>query len=934
MSVEAALHAVLAEVPVPGLSSAFNLFRFIVSSVQAVKESKKQLEVLAKGVGELLSTLNAQFKGSRLVAANCVKPLADLESLLQCIHRFVQRERDKAFLKSLLSKDSRINQIESFYRRIGLTVGAFHISSLLSVQDMLRNNETARIDDAGMLNAQLRGLQQNQDDLRNVLEINHNNMFAMMAALQRRLNVAPGNDQEQNFYSHTLQYLTSMSGRSVQLEDWMVASYDVEYGPEIGVGGFGKVYRGTWNRMEVAIKVLQNVAGVKANVVLLRKEVNIWLNLRHPHILQFLGANTLDDSPFLVMPYIPYNARQFLEQRPTFDPLYILRDVSLALQFMHSKRICHGDLKGVNILVEKSGRALLCDFGLSRIKADATSRAAHTASTVIAGSRNWMAPELLAGSSPKMPSDIYAFGMTLFELYTDETPLVNIAHTDFIELVFRSGVRPERPDLEDVPKLTDSLWTLAEKCWLQDAKARPTAGQIHALVVDIISETPVPSPGEHMIDSPGGTETRNHNHNLPGDIEASSKDQQEKLSAMSKKLANAHYDADQYKEAEELYPEVVKTQKHVLGADHPDTLLSMARLVYTYNELGKWKEAEELGLEVLEKRKQVLGVDHPYTLISMFTLAITCSQLGKWKHAEELELDVVKRQKQVLGADHPDTLRSMANLAITYKELEKWTQANQLGLEVFKRRTQALGINHPDTLRSMANLAITYNDLEKWKQAERFGQEVVERRKHVLGADHPDTLISMFNLAIAHSHLGKWDRAKELEQEVVKQWKRVLGADHPDTLQAMHNLAITCNSEELGLEVVKRRKQVLGVDHPDTLCSMANLASTYNYLRKWKEAEELGLDVVKTQKRVLGADHPDTFMSMLELAITCGKLGKWKEAEELELEVVKTRKQVLGADHPDTLIAMSNLVMIYRELGKHNDAEALSKTIKDIRKWS
>jgi hypothetical protein len=62
-------------------------------------------------------------------------------------------------------------------------------------------------------------------------------MLAMMASLQRRLNVAPNNSQEQSFYSHTLQYLTSMSSRQVQLEDWMIASFDVDYGPEVGVGG-------------------------------------------------------------------------------------------------------------------------------------------------------------------------------------------------------------------------------------------------------------------------------------------------------------------------------------------------------------------------------------------------------------------------------------------------------------------------------------------------------------------------------------------------------------------------------------------------------------------------------------------------------------------------------------------------------------------------
>jgi hypothetical protein len=68
-------------------------------------------------------------------------------------------------------------------------------------------------------------------------EINHNNMLAMMASIQRKLTVTPSNTHEKKFYSHTLEYLTSMSGGPVKLEDWMVASFDVEFGPEIGVGG-------------------------------------------------------------------------------------------------------------------------------------------------------------------------------------------------------------------------------------------------------------------------------------------------------------------------------------------------------------------------------------------------------------------------------------------------------------------------------------------------------------------------------------------------------------------------------------------------------------------------------------------------------------------------------------------------------------------------
>lgn len=62
-------------------------------------------------------------------------------------------------------------------------------------------------------------------------------MLAMMACIQRRLDSEHINPPEQIFYSHTLQYLTSMSGRQVKLEDWMIASFDVDYGAEIGAGG-------------------------------------------------------------------------------------------------------------------------------------------------------------------------------------------------------------------------------------------------------------------------------------------------------------------------------------------------------------------------------------------------------------------------------------------------------------------------------------------------------------------------------------------------------------------------------------------------------------------------------------------------------------------------------------------------------------------------
>jgi serine/threonine protein kinase len=68
------------------------------------------------------------------------------------------------------------------------------------------------------------------------------------------------------------------------------------------------------------------------------------------------------------------------------------------------------------VLIDDGGNAILSDFGLSRIKADATSRTARGDGSGIVGSRNWMSPEQLWGGSLKKPCDIYAFGMTLYEV--------------------------------------------------------------------------------------------------------------------------------------------------------------------------------------------------------------------------------------------------------------------------------------------------------------------------------------------------------------------------------------------------------------------------------------------------------------------------------------------------------------------------------------
>jgi hypothetical protein len=303
------------------------------------------------------------------------------------------------------------------------------------------------------------------------------------------------------------------------------------------------------------------------------------------------------------------------------------------------------------------------------------------------------------------------------------------------------------------------------------------------------------------------------------------------------------YSDGRYNDAEILFVEVMETHKSVLGAEHPDTLTSMANLASTYVNQGRWKEAEELGVQVLETRKRVIGQEHPDTLNSMANLASTFWNQGRWKEAEELGVQVLETRKRVIGQEHPDTLTSMANLASTYRNQGHWKEAEELGVQVLETRKRVIGQEHPDTLTSMANLASTYGNQGRWKEAEELEVQVLETRKRVLGQEHPSTLTIIANLASTYGNQGRWKEAEELGVQVLETRKRVIGQEHPDTLTTMNNLAFTWKGHGRDREAFKLMEEcatvqtrIFGSDHPYTL-------SSYTALLGWQK--EIGASAGK-----------------------------------------------------------------------------------------
>ncbi|TFK74230.1 kinase-like protein [Pluteus cervinus] len=461
--------------PTPCLEVAFTLLTSLWGLVETSKALKEQWTVLTSFITDLVDALDENCKAGRIEQEDATRLSEKLEVLLRGILDYKEAESAHGFLKSLYFRDDDIQAIEQFHREAEACVSALKTNVVsVNVPQWQDEHEKARQRDQDELNMKLGVLESNRNQLGKVLDDQHSSMMAMMVSLQKSINkpASSSNSREKQFYSHSLNYLSTMSGERVQLANWMITSFEVEFREKIGSGGFGQVFKGVWNKIPVAIKVFRAESGAVPRSASIKREIDAWMNLRHPHILQFLGANIFDDQPFIVMPLMKNgNSRDYIAQNPNCDRLKILHHACLGLVHLHSQNVIHGDLKGVNILIDDAGDALLCDFGLSRIKADASAQSTQVAP----GSRHWMSPERILGGGLKKPVDIYAFGMTIYELYAEERPLGHIEAKDLIHLVVDMNVRPERPDKVDAPELSDELWDLARRCWAKSPEERPTA---------------------------------------------------------------------------------------------------------------------------------------------------------------------------------------------------------------------------------------------------------------------------------------------------------------------------------------------------------------------------------------------------------------------------------------------------------------------------
>ncbi|XP_055309528.1 raf homolog serine/threonine-protein kinase Raf isoform X1 [Sitodiplosis mosellana] len=258
-------------------------------------------------------------------------------------------------------------------------------------------------------------------------------------------------------------------------ENWNIQAEEILMGPRIGSGSFGTVYRAHWHG-PVAVKILKVKTPSPAHLQAFKNEVAMLKKTRHCNILLFMGCVSKPSLAIVtqwcdgstLFKHIHVNETRF-ELNTLID---IARQVAQGMDYLHAKNIIHRDLKSYNIFLHEDLSVKIGDFGLATAKARWSGEQQSEYPT---GSLIWMAPEVIRmrETNPySFQSDVYAFGIVMYELLTLQLPYNHINNKDEILLKVGRGVL--RPDLSKVRSdCPQALKRLAEDCMKLNRDERP-----------------------------------------------------------------------------------------------------------------------------------------------------------------------------------------------------------------------------------------------------------------------------------------------------------------------------------------------------------------------------------------------------------------------------------------------------------------------------
>ncbi|KAI0073086.1 kinase-like protein [Panus rudis PR-1116 ss-1] len=451
----------------------------LYEQVQTMKENKEQCRRLASHACVFYTMMSARYRGK--VPSELEAKLVIFTQSLSDIKSIVEELKARSYLKRLVWASDISRRVARAYTILDEALQVFNFTSQMDVQIMLKESHEARAKDTATTEAVLQQLLRNDNTLLEHLQMQKSEMRDALVTLHKRIDQLPGSLEKEVYERglHEIRRYSQESPVTPKPDAPVITSLDVviRYDKKLGSGGFGTVYQGHWNgRTRVAVKVLDRTVPESA----MWNEIDTWKSLQHPNILQFYGASPMSCPPFLVCELLKHgDILQYVRKYPNVNRRKLLLDAGEGLTYLHKKHIIHRDLKAANILIKDNGEACLSDFGLAEIKMHTTNYGITTSNSDKRGSARWMAPEQMLQGTTSRHSDIYSFGMTMYEVFTGLPPFSGVPDSLLLQIVVDRGRRPLRPERpSDCPGLDDKVWTLMESMWDAKPKQRPNIAHV------------------------------------------------------------------------------------------------------------------------------------------------------------------------------------------------------------------------------------------------------------------------------------------------------------------------------------------------------------------------------------------------------------------------------------------------------------------------